>query len=781
MKQRSATVTIGALLHDVGKLAYRAGEPGTHSEAGALLLRKIVQDREILNCIAYHHTSALRRAALPADDPAYIVNLADNISAAADRRAEEAEDVGGFDRSLALESIFNHLNGGSGNARLPARTSGEKLRYPEVDVHNEASDYRQILQNVLDGLTKIEMGEAWINSLLALMEAWTSTVPASTAIGERADISLFDHSRVAAAVAACISEYLEAEGRSDLRFELLDHSASFYDEQAFLLFSADLSGIQSFLYTVSTENALRSLRSRSFYLEILMEHVIDELLDACGLSRANLLYSGGGHCYLLLPNTLEAKQAIEAVMQCVRSALIRQFGVQLYLAHAEVACSANDLMNRPAERAPYQALYRRLSEALSRRKMQRYSAADIRALNSEPLSKDGRECKICGTSQRLTASGLCQWCDRFVRLSRKIQDSDVFVLSMDKDVDALPLPSPHGTAYLHFSDEADARRQLMEQRPILRIYTKNKSYTGLRYATRLFVGDYHASNLMSELADKAAGIRRIAVLRADVDNLGAAFMCGFEQQSEDVEQRNRFVTLSRTATLSRQLSVFFRYHINGILAGNAPGMEGALPVSIVYSGGDDLFILGAWDGVMQAMLRIQEAFEAFTSGRLHLSGGVGIFGESYPIRRAAVQTEELVEEAKSMAGKNAVSLFAPGQGHAYPWSVFRKHVIGEKLSCVRSFFRNQSRNDADARGMAFLYRILELLRGCDAQINLARIAYLLARMEPSRKDVEAQRRYCSFSQSVMRWCRSDEDRRELITAIYLYVYGERGANANDSE
>lgn len=203
-------------------------------------------------------------------------------------------------------------------------------------------------------------------------------------------------------------------------------------------------------------------------------------------------------------------------------------------------------------------------------------------------------------------------------------------------------------------------------------------------------------------------------------------------------------------------------------------MEGALPVSIVYSGGDDLFLLGAWDGVIQAMLRIQAAFEAFTSGRLHLSGGVGIYGESYPIRRAAVQTEELVDEAKSMAGKNAVALFAPGHGHSYSWSVFKERVVGEKLRCVRDFFKNQARTDTDKRGMTFLYRILELLRGCDAQINLARIAYLLARLEPSRKEAEAQRYYRDFSRSVMRWCRSEEDRRELITAIYLHVYRERG-------
>ena len=35
---------------------------------------------------------------------------------------------------------------------------------------------------------------------------------------------------------------------------------------------------------------------------------MDELLDGCGLTRANIIYSGGGHCYLLLPNTAAGQQ-----------------------------------------------------------------------------------------------------------------------------------------------------------------------------------------------------------------------------------------------------------------------------------------------------------------------------------------------------------------------------------------------------------------------------------------------------------------------------------------
>ena len=59
----------------------------------------------------------------------------------------------------------------------------------------------------------------------------------------------------------------------------------------------DISGIQSFIYTIGEKGALKGLRARSFYLEIMMEHIVDELLEKLSLSRANLIYTGGGHCY----------------------------------------------------------------------------------------------------------------------------------------------------------------------------------------------------------------------------------------------------------------------------------------------------------------------------------------------------------------------------------------------------------------------------------------------------------------------------------------------------
>ena len=51
---------------------------------------------------------------------------------------------------------------------------------------------------------------------------------------------------------------------------------------------------------------------------------------------------------------------------------------------------------------------------------------------------------------------------------------------------------------------------------------------------------------------KIKGYKKIAVLRADVDNLGTSFVYGFKRGEDE-----RYVTLSRTAALSRTVVPVF--------------------------------------------------------------------------------------------------------------------------------------------------------------------------------------------------------------------------------
>lgn len=140
-----------------------------------------------------------------------------------------------------------------------------------------------------------------------------------------------------------------------------------------------------------------------------------------------------------------------------------------------------------------------------------------------------------------------------------------------------------------------------------RVYTKNRFCAGLRYSTRIYVGDYAADNSMAALAGASEGVPRLGVCRMDVDNLGQSFVSGYECAAEsDPVKRQHFVTLSRTAAFSRQMSLFFKGYINPILSGEFEHCR-ALQVAVVYSGGDDVFLVGAWTDVLEGARRIREA------------------------------------------------------------------------------------------------------------------------------------------------------------------------------
>lgn len=347
-------------------------------------------------------------------------------------------------------------------------------------------------------------------------------------------------------------------------------------------------------------------------------------------------------------------------------------------------------------------------------------------------------------------------------------DCPVYLASRESAESDFALPGWEAPKYITMTDESTALLRLKQGEAVERIYTKNRVFASLPQATRLYVGEYAAARQMSELAAGSAGITRLAVCRMDVDNLGHAFVAGYRRLGEkDVKKRDVYVNICRTAAFSRQMSLFFKCYINHILS--APAEDGGrLSVAIVYSGGDDVFLVGAWQDVITAAQRIQSSFEAFCGGALTISGGITLHDDHFPIRQAGAQCAQLEEAAKNMPGKNSLALFEEEGEHIYSWKLFKEQVLGEKMQVLEDFFKAEEQE----RGNAFLYQLLELLRlAQEDKIYLARYAYLLARMEPREKS--RQESYRAFSKSMYSWALSREDRRQLITAIYLYVYKER--------
>lgn len=651
-----------------------------------------------------------------------------------------------------LKPVFTRMNGNHPGWYLTGDIQDGKLHMPTGECPDLPD--RSVLLGQLDQVLRSwEREEDSLESMLDTLEQYGSRIPAAE------DISEFDLRKMTAAIAGCAAEYAG---------KLTE------DAPVFLLYTADFSGVQKFIYTVSTSNALKSLRSRSFFLELAMEHFIDELLTACGMSRVNLLYSGGGHCYLLLPNTEHVRETVDAWSRKFNDWLCRHFGTNLYLADGCTCASANDLTNTPAEEAPYQAMFRRVSSSVGRRKVTRYTPDQIRALNRQDPSSGQRECRICGTRSHLKedieGNTVCLWCSLFETLSPKILQSDTFLVVNRPDGD-FTLPGFGSDVSFLFCSREEAGRVPRDQ--ILRVYCKNRAPGALPHSIRLFVGDYTAQSKLSLLVQSSQGVSRLGVCRMDVDNLGQAFVSGFEQATDNPHKRSQYVNLIRTSAFSRQLSLFFKRYVNQLLSGEFENQR-PLAVTIVYSGGDDVFIVGSWTDTIEAALRIRNGFRRYSCASLTLSAGISLFEHHHPIRYAAIQTAELEDEAKSLPGKDGISLFAANQGHVYSWDDYEHLVCGEKLALLLRFFEDEN----TSRGLSFLYNIVNLLREANQYagkgIPLARLAHLLARMSPAANSPSWQI-YEHFSKKVYEWALDPIQRRQLITAIYLYVYQKKGA------
>lgn len=772
MQSAQLKATVGALLHDIGKIL--DDKKNHHSMSGAEFVEKNskVLDDDILDQIKYHHKKQLSEAS-KVSDYAFVANFSDTVSVKMDRRKKDDGTL--IQTKLkALDSIFNILNGNNEKLVHNAEQITKKgsINYPVqkasvgADVLSKAKkDFERVLQSS-------NSEEELATKLLTATEKNLSFIPAAITDEKVNDISLFDHLKMTAAISSSVRRYMDENKRNDFK-ALLDNESEFMNEKMFLLYSMDVSGIQDFIYTIATQKVLKGLRTRSFYLEIVIEHCIDTLLERTGLTRANLIYSGGGHAYVILPNTDGIKEILVEYEKQINDWFMEYYRTDLYIASGYSECSANNFCNEPS--GSYKEIFAEVSKKISDKKMKRYSADVIKKLNAIEQKDGSRECKVCHRMDRLTKEDKCEICEGIENISKDILNMDLFAVVSEKiSESSLPLPFGYNLVALR-KEEAN---KLEKNGQIKRIYAKNNLDIDDSYI-KIWVGDYHNGDDFSTLANSASGIKRLAVMRADVDNLGQAFVSGFENSKS--KNSDQYVTLSRTATFSRKLSMFFKLHINEILANGEFTMSSAKEVDkrnalIVYSGGDDLFVIGSWDDIVEFSVDLSRKFKKFSQNTLTVSAGIDLYPEKYPVAVMAKKTGELEEISKGMDGKNAVTIAR--EENSYKWKDLDEKVLGEKYNIIENFFKNQGE-----RGNSFIYRILELFNNREEKINIARLAYILARLEPekpNKEDKESKAKYeklkenyMVFSKKIYEWVKSEEDSKQVKTAILLYVYNNR--------
>lgn len=676
-----------ALLHDIGKFRERA--LGPKADIGARYTHE-VHSREFVQSLRnFLADEALERdlatAVLRHHDPEYyaelLVSVADVV--AADERVEAEEPYLTTKFTTPLVSLLATVSGrGSLTSKAFLALNPLKLEisilFPSQDVLVDQKAYQRHWQafhrEALDLLPQDWLG------LFYLLRKYCWCMPSSTARGEEHDVSLYDHLRVTAAIAAC----LQAEGLSERELKQIRAG----DPQAralplFLLVKGDISGIQNFIYTITSKGAARGLRGRSVYLQLLTEIIAMWILRKLSLPFVNLLYHGGGHFMLLVP--YKASKQLAEIQQKITQKLMAAHGTDLYVALGWTALSADDFSPQNFSRK-----WSEVGEQTRVAKQRRFHELEDQIYQLfEPKGSTQRRCDICqadpGRFELIKDEEVekCHLCASFERLGQDVARAQYLMIA------ELAEEQPGGRGYAgvfaSFGYRVDFLEQLQPPPQEIRravLYSLNttdflsqdmlnwaqqlrarnvESSLGFRFLAN--VTPYDADGRILDfdgLASQSRGIERLGILRMDIDNLGRIFSKGIPN-----------ATISRIATISSMIQLFFEGWVHRI------AQEFPNKIYAIYSGGDDLFFVGAWDAVMELAWKIREDFEKFThNDQITLSAGVAIEERKFPLYQAARNAGEALEQAKALPGKNAINFL----GKTLRWTEFQKaYELRQKL------------------------------------------------------------------------------------------------------
>jgi len=503
--------------------------------------------------------------------------------------------------------------------------------------------------------------------LLLLYEKYLSQVPIASKIGKAtADVSLYHHSKVTAAVARCLYLFMRDKGEM-LSLRELSSFFVHHGEGSFLLIQGDLSGIQNFVYTIGSKAALKTVRARSFYLDLLIESAASQLLERLNLGRANLVYASGGGFTLLAPNTKEVRDAVTRFRESFNHWLFEQFGMKLYLALAAVPLSVDELSGKGEGLSQ---VYRKVGEQLSQQKMQKWN----NLIHEEHESFFGphhveAECEVCHhehdvrrttieTVSEEESYDLCAFCRQAIELGRLLQKPDTIRLfELYDEADTL-YKSNTIKIRIFTAQYALTNQQLNDAFHVPSVKAEYRLHNPWsfpdegKWPTKPFpMGALVYESQVHELAQQALGDKKIGILRMDMDRVGRIFSRGLRKN-----------TFARMSDLSTRLNVYFKYYLPFMLenldGGLLPVKPRRVPVNLIYAGGDDLFMMGTWDGVLEAAMAIQADFRRYTGNNpdVTLSAGIVIADEKRAFYRLADLAGESEHHAKK-AGRNRVALF----------------------------------------------------------------------------------------------------------------------------
>jgi CRISPR-associated protein Csm1 len=468
------------------------------------------------------------------------------------------------------------------------------------------------------------------------------------------DVSFFEHIKSTAAIAAILLK--DFEKNKDVN--------SLFDSQVkrFALVGFDISGIQDFIYTIASKGAAKSLKGRSFYLQLLEMAISRYFLDVFELPVTNIIYCGGGKGFFLAP--AEEMNRLPEIEENINDFLFAKMDTKVFVGTAYEAFNGEGFKQ-------FNRVLENLILKMEKKKKQKFSSIiqrkydylfDPEKMQIKPIS-----CSICGKevdSVKEDEDGVrwCEQCNLFKDLGTYLRQAAAISEKKGKKADneffvEFNFKDPNYCYFYEFISEKNPAKLLvpggifycLNDTEHFSNHIRKEIRTGFLFTAGNQVplkGNSGKVKEFTDMAEGSTGTRKLGVVRGDVDNLGLIFARGLGEK----------ISLGRISQLSFLMKHFFSSMAN--LYFNSKHNE-----FIVYSGGDDFFVIGPWDRLIDDLIIFRKKFAAYTCHNpvFSFSASFTVYNPQYPAFRfaeVAGRQEKNAKEnqnSKEKCEKNSIS------------------------------------------------------------------------------------------------------------------------------
>ena len=573
----------------------------------------------------------------------------------------------------------------------PTQAMSVASLFPVLKEECPKPNYKALWDDFVTALEKIPSAHRrhlalWLDHFDTLWQVYAHAIPSMAA-----DMSLYDHTRVTAALAVALLRYQQTEPQANLQEKTT---------KPFLLIQGDFFGIQEFIFASGGETRKRAaklLRGRSFYVSLLMECAAVKIMEALGLPPTSQVINAAGKFQIVAPNTNTTIEQLQQIQRELNQWFLKYTFGQSGIGLAWLATSSDDF-----SQANFGNLMKRLFAQLEKAKLRRFDlcandAPDIFAGFLDSFNNNKGVCAIDGRSPADVPLG-DTWISKLAADQIKIGEfltKYKRLLLTHNDLQHNTLTLSIFGLYINFSKSEEISGKfgpLAREGKLLRVIdfslptTKDQPiWNGYaRRAINAYIPtvdekdlqeatwgkyentdeelEYGEIKTLDQLAcddrkpnekqNGGVGISALMTLKGDVDNLGVIFQKGLDKSN-----------FAKTAALSRQMNAFFSIWLPHLCQTEYKHTY------TVFAGGDDFFLIGPWHSTMKLAQRMQAEFVKYVGQNqdVHFSAGLSISKAGLPINYLAEMAESALDKAKShnpnnqdKLPKNAVMCFGQG-------------------------------------------------------------------------------------------------------------------------